>query len=240
MSFYLIVILQGFCIYHLYKNRNSYYWIFAIIFLPVLGSVIYIITQVYNKRDAEVIQKEFTSIINPTKKVKDLEKKVEFADTYQNRVDLADAYFELNDFNTAIKHYKESLEDKLQDQFYSIQQLIASYFKLKDYENVIVYANKNKNKSEFKGSKQQFYYGLALKNTGNSKAAEEQLKQIDQRYSNYDERLELAKFYLENDKSEEGKDLLNEIYSESQYMTKPNKKKYRTTFIEVDKLLKTL
>ncbi len=240
MSFYLIVILQGFCIYHLYKNRNSYYWIFAIIFLPVLGSVIYIITQVYNKRDAEVIQKEFTSIINPTKKVKDLEKKVEFADTYQNRVDLADAYFELNDFNTAIKHYKESLEDKLQNQFYSIQQLITSYFKLKDYENVIINAEKTKDIQEFKGSKQQFYYGLALNESGNAKVAEEQLKQIDQRYSNYDERLELAKFYLENNKSEEGKDLLNEIYAESQYMTKPNKRKYRTTFIEVDKLLKAL
>jgi hypothetical protein len=240
MYYYLIIALQGFCIYHLITRKNNYYWVLLILFIPVIGSIIYIFTQVYNKRDAEVIQNEITTIINPTKKVKDLEKKVNFADTYQNRVDLADAYFEINDFNTAIKQYKISLEDEFQDYLYSTQQLVSSYFNLKDYDNVIVYSEKIKDRIEFKGSKQQFYYGIALNESGNSKSAEEQLKQIDVRYSNYDERLELAKFYLENHKVEEGKDLLNEIYSESQYMTKPNKRIYRTTFTEVEKLLKTL
>jgi hypothetical protein len=50
----------------------------------------------------------------------------------------------------------------------------------------------------------------------------------------------LAKFYLENNRSEEGKDLLKEIHEESQYMTTPNRKIYRATIIEVDKLLKSL
>ena len=47
-----------------------------IFFIPVIGSVIYIITQVYNKNDADKIQDEITSIINPTKKIRDLEKKI--------------------------------------------------------------------------------------------------------------------------------------------------------------------
>ncbi|MFT5890240.1 MAG: CRP-like cAMP-binding protein [Dokdonia sp.] len=39
----------------------------------------------------QIIQKEITPIINPTKKVKDLERKIIFSDTIQNRVDLTEA-----------------------------------------------------------------------------------------------------------------------------------------------------
>jgi len=59
-------------------------------------------------------------------------------------------------------------------------------------------------------------------------------------YSNYSERLELAKIYIENQRNSEGVDLLNEIYSESQHMTTPNRRIYSQTIAEVERLLKTL
>jgi len=75
MFTYIIVALQAFCIYHVIKNRNQYFWIFIIIFIPAIGSIIYLITQVYNKRDASIIKENLTSVLIPSKKVKDLEKK---------------------------------------------------------------------------------------------------------------------------------------------------------------------
>jgi len=240
MQYYLIVALQAFCIYHAYKNHKPYYWYFLIFFIPVIGSLIYIITQVYNRSDADKIQNEITSIINPTKKITDLEKKIEFSDTYTNRIELADAYVHNNDIPNAIVNYKKTLDDIDQNDLYARQQLVLCYFQLKDYFGVLEHAEAIKGKSEFKGSKQQFCYGLALKELGKAEQAEVQLKQIDRPYCNYGERLELAKFYLENNRSEEAKDLLNEIYAESQYMTKPNRKIYSTTIIEVEKLLKSL
>ena len=238
MYFYLIVALQSYCIYHAYKNRKPYYWYFLVFFIPVLGSLIYIITQVYNQKDAEKIQGEITSIINPTGKIRDLEKKIEFSDTYSNRIDLADAYVQNMDMPNAILSYKKTLDDTVQDDLYSRQQLVLCYFQLKDYFGVIEHAEVIKDKTEFIGSKQQFCYGLALKELDKLEEAEVQLKQIDRPYSNYAERLELAKLYLETDRSAEGEDLLNEIYSESQNFTKTNKSLYRGTIAEVEKLLK--
>ena len=84
MYFYLIVALQAYCIYHAYKNRKPYYWYFLVFFIPVLGSLIYIITQVYNQNDVGKIQDEITTVLNPTKKLKDLEKKIEFIDLCNN------------------------------------------------------------------------------------------------------------------------------------------------------------
>ena len=238
--YYLLIVVQVYCLYHAYKNNKPYYWYFLIFFVPAIGSLIYIVTQMFNQSDAEKIQEEITTVLNPTKKIKDLEKKVHLVDTYTNRIELADAYFKNNDITDAIVHYKKTLEDTIQDDLYARQNLVLCYFQLKDYTGVIEQAEYIKDKSEFKGSKQQFCYGLALNELGKTDEAEAQLKQIDRPYSNYNERLELAKFYIENNRANEGKDLLNEISTESKHMTKPNRRIYRTTIAEVERLIKSL
>ena len=240
MYYYFIIALQAYCIYHLFKNRNSYYWVFAILFLPLIGSIIYLITQVYNKRDANKIQENIVSIINPTKRIKDLEKKLQFSETYQNRVNLADAYLENGDFKNAIPHYLDALNDNLQNDLYATKQLIECYFNIEDYNNAILYAEKIKDSSEFLKSKSQFFYGLALEKLGKLDDAETNLKQIDIRYSFYDERFILAKFLLNRNKTEEAKVILEDIYMESQNMTKQNQRIYRNTIVEVEKLKNSL
>ncbi len=240
MYYYLIIALQVYCLYHLYNNRNSYYWWFIIIFIPPIGCVIYLITQVYNKRDAEKITTEITQIINPTKKIKNLEKQLQFSESYQNRINLADAYLEIKDYNNAIPHYLEALEDGSQSNFYVIKQLIEAYFNIEDCDTVIVYAEKIKKHSEFKKSRVQFLYGLALERVGKLDEAEANLKQIDIRYSFYDERLIFSKFLISRKKEAEAKAILEEINTESQHMTKPNKRLFGNTIKEVEVLLNTL
>ena len=240
MYYYLILAFQIYCMYHMYKHRNPYYWAFLILFLPVIGCIIYLITQVYNKRDAEKITSEITSIINPTKKVRDLEKRLEFSDTYQNQLNLADAYLEIKDYNNAISHYIKVLKDKTQNNFYATTQLIEAYFNIEDSDNVILYAEKIKNYPEFKKSRTQFLYGVALERVGKLKEAETNLRQIDIRYSFYEERLILAKFLLSIKKEEDAKEILKDVYKESQNMTKTNKRIYKTTILDVEKILKEL
>ena len=237
MYYYLIIALQVYCIYHVYKNRNPYYWVFLIIFLPVIGSAIYLITQVYNKQGAEKITSEITHIINPTKKIRDLEKQLQFSETYQNRVNLADAYLENKDYNNALPHYLEALNDSSQNDFYVASKLVEVYFLAEKYNKVVLYAEKIKDRPEFKKSRTQFIYGLALEKLGNFESAENSLRQIDVRYSFYEERLALAKFLISRDKVADAKEILEEVQKESQNMTKTNKRIYRATIQEVEKLL---
>ena len=240
MYYYLIIALQVYCLYHLYSNRNAYYWWFVILFLGPIGCAIYLITQVYNKRDAEKITTNIAHVINPTKKIKDLEKRLEFSESYQNRINLADAYLEIKDYNNAIIHYLEALEDQSQNSFYASKQLIEAYFNIEDCEKVVDYVEKIKDHPEYKKSRTQFLYGLALERLGNIKAAETNLRQIDIRYSFYEERLILAKFLLSINKKEDAIRILKDVQTESSHMTKPNKRNYRATIIEVEQLLKEL
>lgn len=240
MLYYLVIGIQIYCLYHAYTTRNKLYWYFIILFAPGLGSVIYLITQVFTQKDVAIVQKEITAVINPTKKVKDLEAKVAFADTFQNRVDLADAYSELNDFENAITYYKKALSGSHNQDYYATSQLAKAYYHTEAYEDVITTVQVIKDTSDFEASKAQFLYGLSLSKLKRDDEAEGILKKIDQRYSNYEERLILARFYKDNNKLEEAKELLEELGNEGNYMTKPNKRLHRATFVEIHKLYEEL
>lgn len=240
MLYYLIIGLQLYCAYHAYTTRNRIYWYLVIFLAPLLGSVIYLITQVFTKRDVEKVQQEITSVINPTAKVKDLEAKVAFSDTFQNRLDLADAYFEIKDYGNAIHQYKEALTGSHSQDYYGNEQLVKAYYHFEEYQEVITATQVIKDKPDFSSSKAQFLYGLSLSKVGRDEEAEVILKKIDQRYSNYEERLILAQFLRDNNKEDEAKELLSELLSEGAHMTKPNRRIYKATFVEIQKLYNEL
>ncbi|WP_046743568.1 hypothetical protein [Kordia zhangzhouensis] len=230
-----VLILQLFCLYHAYKNKKDAFWYYLIFILPLIGAIIYLITQVFNKADIEKVTDEIATAIIPSKKVKDAEKRLAFADTFQNRVALADAHFENGNFEEASTHYNAVLKGNFQNDFYVISQLINAKNHMQCYEEVIQLAEKVKNKQEFKNSKTQYVYGLALDAVGRTEEAEENLKTIDQRYSNYAERLMLAKFYERNGKSAATIEILDEIIAESEHMSTHNKRMYRFVVQEVKK-----
>ncbi|WP_405606763.1 tetratricopeptide repeat protein [Polaribacter sp. Asnod1-A03] len=236
--YYLTIALQVFCIYHAYKNGSNYYWYFIIFFIPVLGSIIYLITNVINKKDVTNITEEITTIINPTKKIKDLEKELEFSNTFQNKINLADAYLTHKDYEKAIFYYENALEANFKDEPYTLNKLIKCYFKIADYDKVIAISHKIDLDKDFKES--LYFYGLALEKKGNLDEAENQLKKVDVRYSNYTERLEFSNFLVRRNKNKEAKEVLTEIISEIQSMSKASVKNHRLTLNQAEKRLNQL
>lgn len=240
MYFYLIVALQAYCIYHIWKTGRPFFWYFLIIFVPLLGSIVYILTQALNKSDVEKIQQDVTTIINPTKKINELEAAVQFADTYQNRVALADALFENNDWDNALTHYNAALEGNFKTDFYLNSKLLETYYNKQQYQKAIDHGEIIKNDAQFMASKVAFYYGLALDKTDQSQEAQQYLMSVDKRYSNFNERLQLAKHYLDNDQKPMAIELLDELSAESQNMHKDTFKQFRATFTSAARLRATL
>ncbi len=232
--------MQGFCIYHAIKNRNDYYWYFLILFLPIIGSIIYIITQIFNKKDLDVVQKEIVNVVNPAKKIKDVRKQVEFADTFQNRVNMGDVLYETGDYNSGIEEYIIALNGNYNQDAGVVKKLIEGYYRTDQFEKVIFCAEKIRDKSDFVGSRSQFLYGLALEEQKRSEEAEQNLRPIDQRYSNYPERYTLAQFLMTKGKIEDAKEILSEILIESKHMSKPNQYKYNGVVNDVKRLLESL
>lgn len=236
--YYLLIALQIYCVYLAYKNRSEWYWYLVIFLLPAIGCAIYLITQVINSRDIEKVQSEVVTALNPTKRVKELEKKVAFSDTFQNRLDLADAYAAMKDYPQAIEQYNTALQGHDSKDFYGNTQLIKALYKNEMYEDVITTAGIIENHPDFDKSESNMYYGLATAKTGNLEKAEMLLKKINKRYSNYEERLMLARFLKDNGKEADAKELVADLLEEGAYLTKPNQRKYKAVFNEIAKLEK--
>ncbi|NER12345.1 tetratricopeptide repeat protein [Leptobacterium flavescens] len=227
MYYYLILAFQGFCIYHAYKNRKEYYWYFLIIFLPLIGCLIYLFTQVFSKSDVDKAQQELTHLVDPGKRIRDLERRMKFTDTFENRVALADAYLLTERYDEAIGLYEKSLDGMFKNDYYTISKLVEAYFRKGDVEKTLEYAGRIKNASEFKKSRSQFYYGLALNEADRWEEAEEQLRQTDLRYSNYEERITFADLLKQRGKLKDALEIYKEIISEGEYMKPENRRKNR-------------
>ncbi|QXP51834.1 PLDc N-terminal domain-containing protein [Cellulophaga sp. HaHa_2_1] len=240
MLYFLGIALQIFCVYHCYTNRNSYYWIMAIIFLPIFGALSYLILNVFTKRDLDVVQEGLTSVINPTKRIADLEKKFKFSNTFKNQVALADAYLDHEMYEKAVENYEGSLKDVFVNDYYVILKLIKTNYLLGDYEQAISYAQRIKEDSKFRKSEGLYYYSLSIEKLGNINEAERLFSQFDAPYSNYFERLELSRFYMRNMKKSKAKILLNEILSESEHMSRPNYKQHKSMFKAAKELLNNI
>lgn len=240
MVYYLIIALQIACAYHVYKVKNSYYWYFLILLFPAIGCGIYISIQLLTKHKVIAVAEEFTNVIAPSKKNDQLEQKLAFSDTFQNRINLADAYLKADNLPKAEVAYTEALQGSHKDDFYANSQYIITLYNQEKYKDVISIAQKIESKADFNNSKSEFLYGLSLFALGEIERAEELLSKINQRYSNYEERLRLCKFYITHHKKDKALEVLDELQSEYENLLKPNRKRYQKIFTEVDTLKKSL
>ena len=200
--------------------------------MPLVGSLAYLLTQVFRKSDLDNVQHSLTHAINPTKKITDLEKRYRFSATFENEVALADAYLEATHYEKAITHYEASLKGTFKNDFYVISKLQEAFYFSSRFDESIAYAEKILESNKFKKSRASFLYGLALEKTGKPDMAEPYLKDFDAPYSRYQERLVLGQFYMRNEKPEEAREVLQEIVNESENMSKQN---YRTHNILIKK-----
>lgn len=192
---------------------------------------------VFNKEDVDKVQDEIVSIVNPSKKIVDLEKKFKFSDSFENQTALADAYLDAGMYEKAIENYDEALQGTFQNDFHTISKLEQAYYFSSDFKKAIECAEKIKDNSKFNKSKASFLYALAIEKQGNVAEAEALLSKFDAPYSRYQERLELAKFYIRNDKTDKAKELLNEIAAESDGMSKTSYREYKILIRKAKELL---
>src|SRR5882762_10969040 len=90
--YYITIGLQAICAIHCVRKGNQNKWLWLIIFLPVVGSLIYIFTEIFTGNDMANVQSGMGAVFNPSGKIKKLEDNLRFADTFANKVALADAY----------------------------------------------------------------------------------------------------------------------------------------------------
>ena len=185
--FYAItIILQVICVFHCVKKGNQNKWIWIIVFFPIIGSLVYIFTEIFTRNEIRSVSAGVSEIISPSGSIRKLEENLRFTDTFNNRIALADAYLENGQTGKAIDLYESSLTGTFEENEYAISRLIIAYYKEQRYPEIVKMARKIYNQPQFPNSKAHVFYAMSLGYTGDSESAEKEFQRMKGRFSNFE------------------------------------------------------
>src|ERR1700712_2375561 len=176
--YYISFIVQAICAIHCIRKGNQQKWLWIIIFLPVIGCLIYLFSEVFTQRDMQQVQSGVGAVFNPSGKIKSLQENLRFTDTFNNRMLLADALLEAGQTDKAIDLYEKSLTGNFADNEQANMQLIIAYYNKKRYEDIVRIAKKIYSLPQFKLSRAHMMYAIALGYTGNNELAEKEFNMM--------------------------------------------------------------
>jgi len=227
-TFYIItIILQGICVFHCIRKGNQQNWLWLIIFLPLIGCVIYIFSEILTRNQLRSVSSGVSEIIRPSGSVRKLEENLRFSDTFNNRIALADAYLANGQNRPAIELYESSLTGAFAENEHGIAQLVLAYYREKDYEQVLKLIKKIRHLPQFPGSKTHVLYAISLGYAGQNSLAEEEFLKQKGRFSNFEARYYYSLFLQQNNRSGEARQLLSDMIAEVPQLSSVERRHHR-------------
>lgn len=178
--YYLVIILQIICAVHALKNGRRE-WLFFIVFVPLIGVAVYFIREILPELSSGDVGEKLMRSIWPDGRIKEWERKVRISDTVTNKMQLADAYAQRQQYEKAISLTQECAHTFTKDPGILLQ--LARYQFLGDY-----YAGSIQNFDRVNASKgvrmskveDELMYAQSLEYTGQPDLAETAYQKIIQ------------------------------------------------------------
>ena len=178
-SYYIIGALQIICILHALKtNRRD--WIYLLIFLPLIGAIIYIIREILPGSRLSEMNAGNVKTFFPSGRIKELERNLKIADTDANRLRLAEEYARQGNFVRAMELTKTcmiGIYAKDVSMMLNIGRYAYGaglYTESLDWLNKVLQERKNK----FERPEDELVYAKALHKSGDTIKAETAYQQI--------------------------------------------------------------
>jgi hypothetical protein len=225
-TFYIItIILQAICVIHCVRKGNQNNWIWLIVFLPLIGCLVYFFSEIFTNREIRTVT---------SGSIKKLEENFRFSDTFNNRIVLADAYLAGGQTDKAIPLYEGGLTGAFSENEHAIAQLILAYYYQKRFADVLKITPKIYNQPQFSRSKAHILYAMSLAYSGNDEMAEKEFLGMKGRFSNFEARYYYALFLQKNNRNSEARQVLIEITDEIPQLSNVEKR-YNREWLNLSK-----
>lgn len=108
-----IIAIQVFCIVHLMRHGRNPLWLSALIFLPIVSALAYLIVEILpgmgSNRHVRTARAQVVAKLDPERELRAARDALDLADTAANRLRLADALAALDRHVEALPYYREAL-----------------------------------------------------------------------------------------------------------------------------------
>jgi hypothetical protein len=179
-SYYIILAIQVVCILHVLKTGRSREWLYLLIFLPLVGAIVYFFREILPGLRNNTSTTNISNVIFPNGRIKELERNLRISDTDANRLNLAAEYARLGKYDKAIDLTKSCLTGIYANDPGILRDLATYYALNEQYADSVtsfkrVLAVKN---SKFDRPEDELAYAKALDDAGFTAEAEEEYKKI--------------------------------------------------------------
>lgn len=212
-----LLVLHLICIYHAYRNNAEQRWYWLILFLPLIGCILYIVHQ-FGNRNLETIPDGVAGVVTSNQRIQQLEKEVNHADSVTNKMNLADAYLAAGRTEQAILLYEQCAAGFMHDDPELRMKLLNAYFLKGDYATAIRYGELLENEKLFKNAEEKSALAWSYYHTGDSSTAKTIFESLDRPFTNYPHRLEYCRFLKTSNQKETLVSRLTEIFKEFESM----------------------
>ena len=228
-----LLALQAFCIYHAYRNNAEQRWYWLILFFPLVGCIIYLYHNFYNRNTVSTLAQGVKEVVNTNYRIEQLEKNLRFADNITNKTNLADAYVQHGRYADALLLYKDCLSGFMADDPTLRMKALHAGFLAKDYDVAIAYGNELNSEKSFKNAEAKISYAWSLYYAGDVERAGVVFQEMNKPNTNYIHRLEYCKFLQLTKNTSELSEVLSELNQEFDHMKGTERKVHRNVMREV-------
>jgi hypothetical protein len=236
----LSLILQGFCLWHAYRNNADQKWYWIIVFIPFAGCGLYLYDAFYSRRNVETVAESLKQVVNSNYKIEKLEKEVKFNSSFKNKVNLADAYTEIGRYREAIALYEDCREGYMADDEPLARKLLESLFLDKQYDRCIGIGKLLADSRSFANSDERVSLAWALHYQGMSEQSHRHFTEMDKSYSNYDQRFAFCRFLIETGKPEEARQKTETLMAEFNTMKSTERRVNRLVIDNIRDLVRQM
>jgi len=214
------IILQAICALHCIKRGQTQKWLWIIVFLPYIGCLIYFFSEILTGNEVQQVQRGLSTVVNPGGSIRKMEERLRFADTFQNKVLLADAYLDYGQTEKAIAIYEDCLQGVFAENEHVILALIMAYQKVGEWELIPPLVAKVYQLPQFARSRQHIIYAQSLEIIGSPEKAEKEFNLMRARFSNFEARYQYGQFLLRQGRQAEAEKLLRDMLAEKSQLSR--------------------
>lgn len=126
------LVLIGICIVHAVRRGNVFPWVYIIIFLPAIGSLIYlaavIVPELFRSRGAAQLSARARQAADPNKSFREARRAAELVGSVDAKRALAEQYITRRDYAGAVAVYQEAAQGQFKDDPALLMGLARAHF----------------------------------------------------------------------------------------------------------------
>lgn len=210
------IVIQVLFIVHAISRRQDYFWIFVILFFPLVGCLVYAlvvwIPDARHSRTARGTSRAMLGLVDPKHELRKRLSHLDVSDTVENRVSLARELTRRGMVQDALGLYERSLKGVYEDDPYLLQGYAGALFEAGMLQDARAALEKLRaTNPTLKSQESHLLYARVLEGLGDAARADKEYAAVVQAYGGMEAKCRYGVFLKQRTRGDEARSLFEDI-----------------------------